>query len=79
MEDKLQEQDRVSLEFAKMNKKMATLMLEKAAAQNEAAEVSYKYLVLQIYMKYGLSPKDGIDENGNIIRGDSGNESDWNL
>lgn len=67
--EKLQEQDRMTLELAKMNKKMATLAAEKAIAQNETAEMQYKYVVLQLYMRYGLTAQDGIDENGNIIRG----------
>jgi len=69
--EKLQEQDRLTLELAKMNKKMATLAAEKAIAQNETAEMQYKYVVLQLYMRYGLTAQDGIDENGNIIRGSS--------
>ena len=68
MEERLQEQDRLTLEIAKMNKKMATLAAEKAIAQNETAEMQYKYVVLQLYMRYGLTAQDGIDENGNIIR-----------
>jgi hypothetical protein len=67
--EKLQEQDRMTLELAKMNKKMMTLAAEKAIAQNETADLQYKYVVLQLYVRYGLTANDGIDENGNIIRG----------
>lgn len=67
--EKIEEQDRLHLEMAKMNKKMATVSAEKAIAQAETAELQYKYIVLQLYMRYGLSAADGIDESGNIVRG----------
>lgn len=73
--NKLKDQDKAALDMAKNNKKIAILNAEKAAAQNELADLQYKYIVLQIYMKYGLSPKDGIDEEGNIIKGEIANEN----
>lgn len=73
--NKLKEQDKHALDLAKTNKKIATLNAEKAVTQNELAELQYKYIVLQIYMKYGLSPKDGIDEDGNIIKASDSNEN----
>jgi len=73
--NKLSDQDQHTLDLAKANKKMASLNAEKAIAQNETAELHYKYVVLQIYMKYGLSPKDGIDESGNIIKSGDENEN----
>jgi hypothetical protein len=39
-----------------------------AIAQNEKAELSYKYVVLQLYMKYGLTDADAISETGDIIK-----------
>jgi hypothetical protein len=39
-----------------------------ALAQNENAELAYKYTVLQLYMKYGLSARDAISESGEIIK-----------
>ncbi len=65
----LTEIDRLALELSKANRKIAVANAEKAISQNELAEVSYKYLVLQIYMKYNLTEKDVIDENGVILRG----------
>jgi hypothetical protein len=65
----LQETDKLALELAKMNRRLAAVNAEKALAQNETAELHYKYVVLQIYMKYGLSSSDSIDENGNVIKG----------
>lgn len=71
---KLEETDRMALELSKMNRRLAQAGAEKALAQNETAELHYKYTVLQVYMKYGLSSTDSIDENGNILRGVNQNE-----
>lgn len=71
--EKISEADRMALELAKSNKKLAVAQAEKALAQNETAEVSYKYVVLQLYMKYGLSAEDAITEAGEIIRGGAAN------
>jgi hypothetical protein len=70
---KLSEVDRMALELAKSNKKIALAQAEKALAQNDTAEIAYKYTVLQIYMKYKLTEVDAITEGGEIIRG--GNQS----
>ncbi len=66
----IDELDRLLLEVAKSKKQTALAEAKLALANNENAELNYKYLVLQIYMKYGLSPTDGIkEEDGSIIRG----------
>jgi len=66
---KLQEVDRMTLELAKANRKVALANAEKALAQNETSELAYKYMVLQLYMKYGLTEADAITEAGEIIKG----------
>jgi len=66
---KLQEVDRMSLELALANRKTALAQAEKALAQNETAEMAYKYLVLQLFMKYGLTEQDGFNAAGDIIIG----------
>lgn len=66
---RLSDADRLALELAKANRKTAIAIAEKAIAQNETAELAYKYLVLQIYMKYSLSEVDAISENGEILKG----------
>jgi hypothetical protein len=66
---KIQDTDRAILEVAKNNKRLALANAEKAIAQHETADINYKYVVLQLYMKYGLTAEDSIDENGNIIKG----------
>lgn len=66
---KLAEVDRMALELAKSNRKTALAQAEKALAQNETADLAYKYVVLQLYMKYGLTEADAITEAGEIVRG----------
>jgi hypothetical protein len=66
--ERLSELDKMTLELAKSNKKVALAQAEKAIAQNETADLAYKYVVLQIYMKYKLSEMDAIGEGGEIIR-----------
>jgi hypothetical protein len=67
--EKLQETDRLLLELAKAGRKTALANAEKALAQNETAELQYRYTILQLYMKYGLSEQDAINEQGEILRG----------
>lgn len=66
---KLAEVDRMALELAKANRKTALAQAEKALAQNETADLAYKYVVLQLYMKYGLTEADAITEGGEIVKG----------
>jgi len=73
--EKLSDSDRMIVEVAKANKRLALAQAEKALAQNETADVSYKYMILQLYMKYGLTAQDAIDESGNIIRGGAKDKS----
>jgi len=60
--------DRMALELAKSKRQTALAEAKTALAQNENAELAYKYVVLQLYMKYGLSERDAINENGEIIK-----------
>jgi hypothetical protein len=68
-QEKMQEMDRMQLELAKSKRQTALAQAEKALAQNETAELNYKYVILQLYMKYGLNQNDAISENGDIVRG----------
>lgn len=65
----ISEIDKMTLELAKSRRQLALTQVEKAVAQQEAAEIGYRYIVLQIYMKYGLTEADVIDEKGAILRG----------
>ena len=67
--ERLGETERLTLEVARMNRKVALANAEKALAQNDSAELSYRYIMLQMYMKYGLSVEtDTIDEQGYVHR-----------
>lgn len=68
--EKISEEDRLNLELAKSNRKVALANAEKALAQNEASELNYRYVVLQLFMKYGLNPTaDLLREDGTVLRG----------
>lgn len=68
--EKISEEDRLNLELAKANRKVALANAEKALAQNESSEVNYRYVVLQIFMKYGMNPNaDLLKEDGTVMRG----------
>lgn len=68
--ESLNEQDKNTLDKAKLQRQIASLEAEKSLARNESADASFKYLVLQLYVKYGLNTQnDAIGENGEIVRG----------
>lgn len=66
---KLLDIDRMALELARQQRATALAEARTALAQNEKAELAYKYVVLQLYMKYGLTDADAISETGDIVRG----------
>ena len=66
---RLMDVDRMALELAKQRRQTALAEAKTALAQNENAELAYKYVVLQLYMKYGLTDADAISEGGDIIKG----------
>jgi len=65
---KMQELDKKTLELAKLNQQLAMEQAKTALAKSENADLTYKYIVLQIYLKYGLNENDAINENGDIIK-----------
>jgi hypothetical protein len=67
--EKLAETDRLGLDLARTKRQTALAEAKTALANNENAELQYKYLILQIYMKYGLTADDALSETGDIIRG----------
>lgn len=67
--EKMADVDRLSLDLAKANRKTALAEAQTALAKNDNAELAYKYVILQIYMKYGLTEVDAITEAGEILRG----------
>lgn len=67
--ERLTDVDRLTLDLSKAKRQIALAEAKTALANNENAELNYKYLVLQIYMKYGLTVEDVISETGDIVRG----------
>jgi hypothetical protein len=68
-QEKLADVDRMALELAKSKRETALAEAKTALANNEKADLAYRYVVLQIYMKYGLSEADALTEGGDVIRG----------
>lgn len=71
--ERLSEADKLSLDLARSKRLVALAEAKTALANNENAELNYKYLVLQVYMKYGLTADDALSEAGDIIRGGAKN------
>lgn len=66
---KLAEIDKFALELAKARRFIALAQAEKALAQQETAELGYRYVMLQLKIKYGLKDTDSInEETGEIIK-----------
>lgn len=72
--EKISEEDRLSIELAKSNKKIAELALEKASVQKDLANSYFENFVLQLYMKYNLTNSDSIEIDGSITRKKANNE-----
>lgn len=67
--EKISEVDFLNLELAKSKKQLAVAGAKTAMAEGEAAELAYKNIVLQLFMKYKLTSSDSISEDGTINRG----------
>lgn len=70
----LSDNDKNKLSLSIMNRKLALANAQKVLAEQENAELAYKYFVIQLYMKYGLTQNHVITENGEIVLKDQ-NES----
>jgi len=66
--ENLTEVERLSLEITKLHIKLAQANAEATLARTEFATLNHRYLVLQLYHKYGLTEADGINEQGQILR-----------
>ncbi len=65
---KLSDEDKHVLELSKMKRALALSNAEKALAQNESAEAQYRYIILQLSVKYNLKNDDIINDDGSIVR-----------
>jgi hypothetical protein len=66
---RLMDIDKMALDLAKERRQTALAEAKTALAKNENAELAFKYVVLQLYMKYGLTDQDAISEAGEIVKG----------
>jgi hypothetical protein len=64
---KISSEDKAVLDSLRQKRDTAMLAAQLELSKSENAELSYKYVILQIYMKYHLSPNDTINENGEIL------------
>ena len=64
---KLSDIDKMALDLAKERKLTALAEAKTAMANNEKAELTYRYTILQIYYKYGLKEGDLLSEDGSVI------------
>lgn len=67
--EKIDEIDRMALELAKSRRETALAEAKTALAQNEKAELHYKNVVLQLYLKYKMDVSDALREDGTVLRG----------
>jgi len=66
---KLADVDKMALDLASERRTTAQSAVALAQAKSENAELAFRYVVLQLYMKYGLTNQDAISEDGTIIVG----------
>jgi hypothetical protein len=66
---RLADDDKAVLDLAKSRKETASALAREAQAKGETAELAFRYVVLQLYMKYGLSQNDALGDDGSILIG----------
>jgi 3-hydroxyisobutyrate dehydrogenase-like beta-hydroxyacid dehydrogenase len=67
--ERISEEDKNTLESLRVKKEFAQMTAEKATAQAEAAEMTYRYNAIQLFIKYSLTASDTIDPvTGEITR-----------
>lgn len=66
----ISKEDHDVIQNLKANAAFCKALTQKAVAEQRAAELEVQAAVLRTYMKYGMSPTDQIDGEGNIVRVD---------
>lgn len=67
-QERLHPDDVHVLERANTRRQLTHSQAEKAAADNEVAELQYKNVIMQLFLKYGLTARDSITQEGVITR-----------
>lgn len=67
-EVRISDLDRAALELAKKEISLALANAKLAVAEQEKCSLAHKLVVMQIFMKYGLTPDDQITEDGVVVK-----------
>lgn len=65
---RLSDGDMLALERAGNKRALADAHAKQAIAESENAELQYKNVVMQLFLKYGLSDKGSFAQDGTITR-----------
>lgn len=65
---KVSKEDQDTLQQLKSNVAFCRALTQKAQAEQRAAELEVQAATLRLFMKYGMSPNDQVDADGNILR-----------
>lgn len=68
MKEELTSEEKYKLHIVNLERKLAVVECEKAIANQDLANLKYKFLLSNIYNKYNLSENDSINDSGIIQR-----------
>jgi hypothetical protein len=68
-DERIIENDKLTIDLAKSKVETAIASVNAAKSALEAAEMTYRYMVLQLFNKYDLTSQDSITNEGVIQRG----------
>lgn len=66
--EKISEADMLVLERAANKHQLSVATAKAAVAESETTELQYKNVVMQLFMRYGLTEKDTIAQDGSVTR-----------
>lgn len=66
--EKLSDADMLEIERANNKRQLSVANAKNATLEAEAAEMSYKNLVMTLFLKHGLTQEDAINQDGTIVR-----------
>lgn len=69
--ESLSQEDMLSIERAQAKLELAALTARAASSESELAQMQYKNIIMQLFMKYGLSKSDTINRDGTITKNGS--------
>lgn len=67
-EEKLSSGDALMLERAGVKKQISLMNAQRASLENDVAELQYKNIVVQLFLRYGMTENDTIAQDGTIKR-----------